>query len=250
MPGGSYIALSGMHTRLDQLDRLASDIANANTAGYKMTRTSSAEATRPQFDAVFQSAIDVTTGGRRLDTTVGAVNPTGRDLDVAIEGQGFFVVETAAGMRYTRNGHFSKNAAGLLTTDDGSVVQGKNGPVQLGPLKVGPLKLGQTEGKIVVGEDGTVRVGDSEVGTLAVMTFADPGKLVREGSLLRADDMAPQVPANVAIHGASLEQSNVSVVERIAQLTDVMRSFEALQKAVSLQMNDIDSKAIDVLGRR
>ena len=249
MPGGSYVALSGLHTRLEQLDRLASDIANAGTAGYKMTRTSNTEATRPQFDAVFQSAIDVTTGGRRLDTSGGSINPTGRDLDVAIEGQGFFVVETPAGTRYTRNGHFARNAAGLLTTDDGSVVQG-TGPVQLGPVKVGPLKLGLTEGKVVVAEDGTVRVGAAVAGTLAVVTFADPGKLVREGAMLRSDGMAPQRVGPVAIHGSALEQSNVSVVERIAELTDVMRSFEALQKAVSLQMNDIDAKAIDVLGRR
>jgi flagellar basal-body rod protein FlgF len=238
MPGGSYVALSGLHTRLEQLDRLASDIANAGTAGYKMTRTSNTEAPRPQFDAVFQSAIDVTTGGRRLDTVAGSITPTGRDMDVAIEGQGFFVVETAAGTRYTRNGRFARSAEGLLTTDDGSVVQGTNGPLPIGT------------GKVVVAEDGTVRVGATVAGTLAVVTFADPGKLVREGAMLRSDGMAQKKVGPVVIHGGALEQSNVSVVERIAELTDVMRSFEALQKAISLQMNDIDAKAIDVLGRR
>jgi flagellar basal body rod protein FlgG len=226
-----------MHTRLEQLDRLASDIANAGTAGYKMTRTSNTEANRPQFEAVFQSAIDVTGNGRRLDTSVGAINETGRDLDVAIEGQGFFVVQTPAGTRYTRNGHFVRSAAGQLTTDDGSVVQGTKGPLTLGT------------GKIDVGEDGAVRVDGTVAGTLQVVTFADPGKLMREGATLRGDGMAP-LPAAVAIHSRALEQSNVSVVERIAELTDVMRSFEALQKAVSIQMNDIDAKAIDILGRR
>jgi flagellar basal-body rod protein FlgF len=237
MAGAGYIALSGMHTRLDQLDRLASDIANASTAGYKMTRTSSTEATRPQFDAVFQTAIDVTTGGRRLDTSVGSINPTGRDLDVAIEGQGFFVVETPAGTRYTRNGHFSRNADGLLAADDGSIVQGTTGPLTIG------------SGKIVVGEDGTVRVGASVSGTLAVVTFADPGRLVRDGAMLRSDGMAQQNVGRVAIHGGALEQSNVSVVERIAELTDVRRSFEALQKAITLG-GASDSKAMEVLGRR
>jgi flagellar basal-body rod protein FlgF len=232
-----YIALSGMHTRLDQLDRLASDIANAGTAGYKMTRTASAEANRPRFDALFQAAIDVTTGGRRLDTTAGSINPTGRDLDVAIEGQGFFVVETAAGTRYTRNGHFARNLDGLLTTDDGSVVQGTDGPLTIGT------------GKVVVAEDGTVRVGDAVAGTLAVVTFADPGRLVREGSLLRSDDMEQEPVARVAIHGSALEESNVSVVERIAELTDVRRSFEALQKALSLG-GASDSKLMEILGRR
>ena len=238
MPGGAYVALSGLHTRQEQLDRLASDIANASTAGYKMTRTSNSEANRPQFDAVLQSAIDVTTGGRRLDTAAGSINPTGRDLDVAIEGQGFFVVETATGTRYTRNGHFARSADGFLTTDDGSVVQGTTGPLTLGP------------GQVTFAEDGTVRAGATVAGTLAVVTFADPGKLVREGAMLRSAGMEQQPVGRVALHGSALENSNVSVVERIAELTDVMRSFEALQKAVSLQMNDIDAKAIDVLGRR
>jgi flagellar basal-body rod protein FlgF len=237
MAGSGYIALSGMHTRIDQLDRLASDIANASTAGYKMTRTASAEANRPQFEALFQSAIDVTTGGRRLDTAAGSINPTARDLDVAIEGQGFFVVETAAGTRYTRNGHFARNADGLLTTDDGSVVQGTTGPLTIGT------------GKVVVAEDGTVRVGDAVAGTLAVVTFADPGSLVREGAMLRSDGMPQQPVARVAIHGGALEESNVSVVERIAELTDVRRSFEALQKAITLE-GASDSKAMDILGRR
>ena len=147
MPGGSYIALSGLHTRQEQLDRLASDIANASTAGYKMTRTSNNEANRPQFEAVFQSAIDVTTGGRRLDTANGSITATGRAMDVAIEGQGFFVVETPTGTRYTRNGHFVRSAAGQLTTDDGSVVQGTKGPLAIG------------SGKFDVAVDGTVGVG-------------------------------------------------------------------------------------------
>ena len=92
-------------------------------------------------------------------------------------------------------------------------------------------------------------MGGAVTGKLALVTFADPGQLVREGGLLRSVGMEPQ-PVTSVLHGGSLEQSNVSVVERIAELTNVMRSFEALQKAVSLQMNDIDAKAIDVLGRR
>lgn len=239
MSGSSYIALSGMRTRLDQLDRLGTDIANAATAGYKMERTSHTEADRPPFDAVFQTAIDVTTGDRRLDTAAGSINATGRDLDVAIEGKGFFVVQTAGGVRYTRNGHFSRRTDGVLTTDDGNVVQGTTGPLTLGP------------GKIAIDEDGTVRAGGAVAGQLSVVEFADPGKLVREsGAVLRADGVTPQAAANAVVRSGSLEQSNVAIVERIAELTDVMRSFEALQKAVSLQMNDIDARAIDILGRR
>jgi flagellar basal-body rod protein FlgF len=243
MAGGQYIALSGMRTRLDQLDRLASDIANVGTAGYKAERSSHLEADRPVFDASLQSAIDVTTGGRRLDVSPGAVDSTGRELDLALDGEGFFTVQTQAGTRYTRNGHFSRDPAGHLVTADGGAVQGAEGPLTLGP------------GKIDVDADGTVRAGDTVAGRLAVVRFDDPGQLVAEsGALLRADPAAPPpVPVaaeQVSIRSGALEQSNVSMVSRIAELTNVSRSFEALQKALSLMMNDVYGQAIQQLGRR
>jgi flagellar basal-body rod protein FlgF len=241
MSGGQYIALSGMRTRLDQLDRLAADIANVGTAGYKTERWSHLEADRPVFDDALQSAIDVTTGQRRLDVSGGAIDATGRELDVAMNGRGFFTVATAAGTRYTRNGNFSTNAAGLLVTADGGVVQGTEGPMTLGP------------GKVQVDADGTVHAGDAIAGRLAIVDFADPGQLVREsGAVLRPNGMVPTaVPANqVSIRAGALEQSNVAMVERVAELTNVSRTFEALQKAVSLMMNDVYGQAIAQLGKR
>ena len=107
MAGSQYIALSGMRSRLDQLDRLASDIANVGTTGYKSERAGDSQADRPHFSNVLQSAIDVTSGTRRLDLRPGTMASTGRDLDMAVEGPGFFVIDTPAGPRYTRNGHFS-----------------------------------------------------------------------------------------------------------------------------------------------
>ncbi|HEV8210289.1 MAG TPA: flagellar hook basal-body protein [Vicinamibacterales bacterium] len=239
MPGAQYIALSGMRTRLDELDRLANDIANVGTAGYKSERGSNLTADRPAFTDVLQSAIDVTAGGRRLDVRSGAIDPTGRDLDIAIEGDGFFTVQTAAGVRYTRNGHFSRSAEGFLTTPDGSKVLGTNGPLQLG------------SGKTRVDEDGTVMSGDAAAGRLAIVRFADAGSLVREsGSILRADGLPPTPASQATVRVGSLEQSNVSVVERVAELTNATRSFEALQKSVSILMNDVEVRAIEVLGRR
>jgi len=238
MAGGHYVALSGMRTRLDELDRLASDLANVGTAGYKAERTGHRNVPRPAFDSALESAIDSSLGERRLDARAGAIEPTGRALDVAIEGNGFLVVETAAGTRYTRNGHLSRAADGSLITADGAVVKGLDGPIAVGT------------GRLAIDSDGTVTSDGVSVGTLAVVEFANAGALVREsGALLRAD-AAPTPVASPTLRTGSLEQSNVSVVDKVAELTSVNRSFQALQKAVSVLMNDVDGRAIDTFGRR
>ena len=238
MAGSQYIALSGMRARLDQLDRLAADIANVGTAGYKSERAADAQADRPQFWSVLQSAIDVTTGDRRLDVAPGTMASTGRDLDFALEGNGFFVIDTPAGPRYTRNGHFNRSTDGTLVTDDGAAVQGTNGPIKLGM------------GEVTVDGDGTIKAGGIVAGTLKVVTFENPSGLAAEsGAKLRAGTAVPIDVAQPNVRIGTLEQSNVSLVDRVAQLTGVSRSFEALQKAMTLMMNDIDGRAIDQLGR-
>lgn len=238
MAGSQYIALSGMRARLDQLDRLAADIANVGTAGYKSERSADAQADRPQFNAVLQSAIDVTTGDRRLDVSPGMMASTGRDLDFALGGNGYFVVDTPGGQRYTRNGHFSRGSDGTLVTDDGSTVVGTNGPIKLGT------------GDVDVDPDGTIRAGGVAAGKLKVVTFESPAGLAAEsGARLRAVTAVPVDVTNPNVTAGSLEQSNVSLVDRVAELTGVTRSFEALQKAMSLMMNDVDGRAIEQLGR-
>lgn len=239
MPGTQYVALSGMRSRLDELDRLASDIANVGTSGYKSERASNIEADRAQFESVLSSAIDTAPGTTRLDARAGTIAPTGRDLDFAIESNGFFSVQTAAGVRYTRNGHFNARADGTLVTEAGDPVLGANGPIVLGP------------GKVSAAADGTITADGKPVGKLAIVAFDDPSQLAQEGStLFRADTQTPRPVAQPLVKNDALEQSNASVVERIAELTSVNRSFEALQKAVSLVMNDVEGRAIDTLGKR
>jgi flagellar basal body rod protein FlgG len=239
MAGGHYTALSGMRTRLDALDRLASDIANASTAGYKAERAGTIEAGRPSFGVVLQSAIDVTGGPARLDLRNGALATTGRSLDVAIEGEGFFVVETAAGPRYTRNGRFTRRPDGVLTTPDGDEVQGASGPITVGV------------GDIHVDGDGTIRSGTAVAGRLAVVTFDPEVTMVRENALrMRADGGEPKPVDRPSVSAGSLEQSNVSIVERLAELSTVTRNFETLQRALTVLMNDVDNRAITELGRR
>jgi flagellar basal body rod protein FlgG len=239
MSGSQYIALSGLRARADELDRLAADIANVGTAGYKGERETRAAATREAFDATLQTAIDTTFGGRRLDARPGAIAPTGRSLDLAVDGDGFFVIGTPGGDRYTRNGHFGVDAERRLVTDDGSPVLGEDGPITLG------------DGEIRIDRDGTVWAGTTQAGRLRVVEFADPGALRQDhSSRLRAEGQPPAGVAAPVIRSGALEQSNVSVADRLAELTTVSRGFEALQKALSMLMNDVDGRAIEHLGRR
>ena len=124
MAGGYYTALSGMRTRQDALDRLASDIANTSTAGYKAERAGTVQADRPSFDTALQSAVDVTNGPARLNLHPGSLASTGRSLDLAIDGPGFFVVDSQTGPRYTRNGHMVRRADGVLAVaSDKAIVE-------------------------------------------------------------------------------------------------------------------------------
>lgn len=240
MAGTIYVALSGMRTRMAQLDRVAADIANEGTAGYKGERAGSVAVNRSAFGAVLDAAVDTVSGPTTVDFRPGVVLPTGRDLDVALDGKGFFVVQTPNGERYTRNGSFTRSADGTLVTSDGMPVLGQNGPIKAG------------SGQLMVKPDGTITADRVPVGRLQVVDFPNYGALGREdGGRFRAPagtSPAP-VPAT-SVRGGALEQSNVPVAQRMANLLEVTRGFEALQRGISLVSNDIDSRAINELGRR
>ena len=240
MAGGAYVALSGLRTRAEQLDRLAADLANAGTSGYKGSRSSMAVAPRPSFETSLGSAVDVIAGSSRVDFSPGTLAPTGRELDLAIEGSGFFVVDTPEGQRYTRSGHFTRRADGVLATSDGFAVLGDQGPLKLPP---GPVR---------VDESGALVSGDTVVGRPQVVDFDDPAALIRDaGARFHAAGAQSTRPnPDALIRAGVLEESNVSVVERMAELTELSRNFEALQRGLSTLLNEFDGRAITELGRR
>ncbi len=238
MSGGMYIALSGMRARTVQLDWVAADIANVGTNGYKAEHASSMPVERPFFQGALDSAVDVVSGPAQVDFTPGTLTSTGRDLDCAIDGRGFFVLQTPSGPRYTRNGHFMRSASGDLAADDGSFVLGQNG-----------ARIAIGDGKVDIAADGSVNVNGTTAGRLRIVDFADTTGLTREQAerfggpaLTEARDTTAEV------RGGAIEGSNVSTVNRIAQMTQISRSFEALNRGISVLMNDLDARAISQLG--
>jgi flagellar basal-body rod protein FlgF len=239
MPGGAYSALSGMRTRLDELDRLAADLANVSTVGYKTERSAKRASERDEFATQLESAVDVAMSGRKIDFRPGIIANTRRDMDVAIDGSGFFVVETPAGERYTRNGSFSRRADGTLTTSTGEAVIGENGEIRL------------PNGPISISDGGTITSGTTVVGQLQVVQFASESDLIREsGATFRALAGATPEPAEIRLVTGSIEQSNVNMVDRMAKLTELSRNFEQLNKSINVMMTELDGRAISELARR
>ena len=238
MSGGAYAAVSGMHAKINDLDRIAADLANINTAGYKTERTATFAAER-EFEATLQSAVDVVTAGTRTDLRPGTITNTGRNLDVAIDGEGFFAVETARGVRYTRSGNFTRRADGALMTVEGEpVLDAESRRITLG------------RGRLLIEADGTIRADDAVAGRIAVWQI-DEKDLIREsGSRFRPVQGVKPRRSDAVLVPSALEQANVSMVDRMVTMTEVSRSFEALQKGISVLTNDIDARAIVELGRR
>ena len=239
MPGGSYSALSGMRSRLDELDRLAADLANVNTAGYKVERAGT-RAVEREFAKELESAVDVVEGTPKIDFRPGVIASTGRDLDVAIEGRGFFVIDTPQGERYTRNGGFTRRADGVLSTVFGEPVLGDSGEITLG------------NGSATIDADGTVKSGATVLGKLRVVEFSADSDLLREsGARFRSIPGATPTDADrPRLVSGSLEQSNANVVDIMAKLTEVTRGFESMQRGVSTIQNELDGRAISELTRR
>jgi flagellar basal body rod protein FlgG len=239
MSGGQYIALSALRTRMQQLDQLADDLSNVHASGYRGARTVQHAVSRDEFEGALRSAVDTTSGTTRLDMTRGTIQPSGRALDVAIDGDGFFVVETGSGLEYTRNGHFGRSVDGTLVTSDGAPVQGEDGEITLGA------------GDARIDEEGRVWSGTENVGRLLVVTMPDPGALKRgTGARLLADGQPTTEVDEFVLRPASLEGSNVAMAEGLARLTSVSRNFEALQRSISTVLNDVDGRFIDQMARR
>jgi flagellar basal-body rod protein FlgF len=241
---GIYTAYSGLRAQVDALDLLANNLANLNTAGFKeemayfslLNQSAEASANAGDLGATINSSIKTQGAVNAAD---GSQSRTNRDLDVAIEGNGFLVVQTPRGTRYTRNGSLMLNAKGVLVASEGSPILGASGR---------PITLGR--GAININAEGAVALDGREIDRLKIVSFEDPAKLTREGNslLLLQNGKDQEKISGAKIKSGYLEQSNVNAVSSIVRMVGIMRQFEAIQKTVNV-MNDMNSKSIEKLGR-
>ena len=169
--------------------------------------------------------------------TAGITHPTGNTQDFALESKGYFAVETPAGIRYTRNGTFSRSAAGELVTQDGFRVLGQNGPINLDPT-------GQA-GKVTVAEDARIFLDNVENNSFQLFGFEDENRLRKEGNnLFRAPEGVEAQPATPKVRQGFIELSNVNVVAEMVSMIAGYRAYETNSKVVQTHDSLLD-KAVN-----
>ena len=220
---------------------LANNLANVETGGFKADREfyslyiSEDAAADPHFDGTGTLPV---VEKQWTDHTQGTMHETSNPLDVGLDGAGFLAVNTAAGIRYTRNGSLRVSAKGLLTTTDGNPLRSVAG----GEIAVQP---GQ---QIEILTDGTVQQKGQTAGKLALVSF-DPGNLNKSGAnYFAAASGAKTKPAAAQVLQGKLEGSNVAPAESAVRLVSIMRQFEMLQKAMTIG-NEMNRKAVEEVAR-
>lgn len=244
MNSGTYAACAGLVARMKALDTIASNMANSSSVGFRGEKeTFGTVLAEARHHGVLSALNKVTNsyaqlGSIDVDDTQGEITRTGSDLDVAIQGQGYFKVQTQTGVVYTRDGSFRVDVNGNLTTANGDAVLGQTGPITLSP------------GPVTISADGTISSAGAISGKLAIVTFAPGTNLSNRGMANYTAPTSAERPATGAtVEQGALEGSNVSPVEGVVQLISAQRAAESMRHVLSLMDNDMDKTAAQELAR-
>lgn len=241
------MAGTGMLLQRRKMEVITNNITNVETTGYKKDYLVS-----HTFDDVLLERINDTNvmGQTRLvgplnfgtqvdqkytDYTSGSFEQTERNTDLALVGDGFFVLQTPAGERYSRAGAFTVNSRGYLTDQDGNYLMGTNGPVYVGG------------DDFAVDSQGNVTADGQTVNTLRLVTFADPGVLRKQGDNLYYGAGA-QAADTVEVKQGFLENSNVQAAREMVDMITVYRTYETNQKILTM-IDETVGKAVNDIGR-
>jgi len=241
MSTGIYSAVTGMKSKERELEAVSHNIANASTAGFK------------EVGMVFEAVMSRQEKNGQTDTMImpfnsseemfvnheqGASQQTGGDLDLAIQGEGFFVVQTEQGLRFTRNGRFKLNDSGQVVTTQGHMVSAKSGQLVVDGASV------------QVSEDGALMVDNEEQGGFRIVRFNEESALEPVGNgLFKAPESAGMQDFNTPqVMQGMFEQSNVNVVKNLMKLIKSSHAMESYQRSIVI-MSKIEEKVINDAGK-
>jgi flagellar basal body rod protein FlgG len=226
-------------------DSVTENISNSQLPGYRKRSTLFQSQDMGERSAATTASGDATplrfpSAGNTVNFLPGEAQASGRPYDVAIQGAGFFEVETATGQKaYTRDGEFTVQPDNTLTTASGEKVLNESGA---------PITLLPTGGNLVINTDGTMMQGNTTLGKLSVQTFADPGQLVAAGGgTFLANGATPTPVAKPELLQGYLEGSNVSPMHEMVDLITISRAYESNQKIISSADQEMQ-KTLDALG--
>ena len=256
---GIYVAASGGFKQEKSLEVISNNLANVNTIGYKRDTLAFKEFLTPFPDGAGSKPSVSKPGEQNLkkdtsytgivelktDFSQGGLRETGNPLDVALDGEGFFAIQTKDGVRYTRQGNFRLNNEKVLVTHGGDPVLGAGGPITI--QGIGNTISIDAQGKISLG-DG---LANETVGDLRVVKFDDPGKLIKIGKglfMLTGENVEEIAADNFSVKQGAIESSNVTAVKEMTKMIEVLRSYQAYQKVINT-IDSVNERAVTDLGR-
>ncbi|MDJ0944138.1 MAG: flagellar basal-body rod protein FlgF [Kiloniellales bacterium] len=236
MDNPGYVALSRQVTLRRQMEMIANNLANMNTTAYRGEQLLFREFLAGRGDG--REAVSFVRDPAQLrDLSIGPMASTGAALDVAIDGPGYFVIDTPQGPRYTRDGHFKLDPQGQVTTAAGDPVLAGGGPVVV-PIDATDIQIAA---------DGTVSTEQGELGRLDVVTFDDEQLLQRvKGNAYDAGEATAVAAVGAEVVQGMLEASNVQGVGEMTRMIDTLRSYQAAQR-LSEQEHERQRRAIQSL---
>lgn len=239
MDNAGYTALTRQSGLLNELRVVANNIANASTTGFRTEGVIFSEHVK-DLGADHSSLSMATARVRDTNQTQGTLNQTNGAFDLAIEGDGFFLIQTPQGERLTRAGHFTPNENGDLVTMDGHPVLDAGGA---------PVFVPTGTGRVAISGDGTISAGGQPLGQIGLVVPTDPNGMIREtGTRFEARGGFEPAENGKMVQGF-LEASNVNPTLQVARMIEVQRAYELGQNFLDKEDGRIRA-VIDAMGRR
>ncbi len=243
MENAMLIGLSQQTALRRQMDVIANNLANMNTSGFKGEKLMFEEYVMPVArDNNWRPGSDKLSyvhDARLLrDFSEGPMRRTDNPLDVAINGSGWFVVQTENGERFTRNGHFKLDAQGQLVTSTGALVLNRDGPIIFDPDETG----------ITISQDGQISTSKGDKGQLRIVEFENEHRMKKEGASLFSSPDDPRQKENPRMVQGMIESSNVNPVMEMTRMIEVQRAYTRASSMLEKE-NELLRETINKLGR-
>lgn len=243
MDNALRIGLSRQMALQTRMNVIANNLANINTAGFKRDSVHLEEFQMPVAEMTDLTGRDKTLSyvhDRAVlnNMSTGSMKQSGNELDVAINGKGWFSVNTPNGERFTRNGEFKLNNEGTLVTNAGYPIAGSAGSITFGP----------NETQITIARDGTISTNEGVKGQLRVVTFKDEQALNKEGFNLFKTDEQPTPLEQPNVMQGMVEGSNVKPVLELTSMIETTRAY-ASQAKMMQKTEELKTEAMNKLAQ-